>query len=449
MSVAHARRAPQPRDFVCPARDPLGGTLLTSHSGFVDTTNKFVCKYQGGNPQNITLPCYYSPTNGTFVAGSGYCPPQLEGTPPPPTGTSQEPSSFQSFAPSQSFAPTQSFSLSQSFAPTQSTTPQSAAQKLIPSESAALSSTTDTSVPMQRKQMTSGTIAGIVLGLLLTVTIMMLVTFLVRKRRHRGRAQATLKPEGHPYLNPFYETLSSSQVVTSSDALSAGLGTPVTTEARRHDAPAALKGAVPQPSAPYHEEENPSTRQQNDDLHARVRTLEMQLQSPSNYRVLSARDGNRVEDLQDIIHIFFHKYNGAELAHDNPQEFFQKYSLQICTAEDAVQSNKACFGVSTAFKQKRQSAISQRQAGSALDRGSWPREDESGGVRRLVGGSRRATEEEVKRTGEVNPMDELGNALASIAIVRYHYQDIDHGTEIPENQGTLTFSEVIAVAKKE
>ncbi|KAJ6554150.1 hypothetical protein B0H19DRAFT_1071582 [Mycena capillaripes] len=259
MSVAHVRPAPQRRDF-----------------------------------------------NGTFVAGSGYCPSQLEGTPPtgisissiqspsipsPSSQSSQEPSSIQSFAPTQAFSPSQSFAPSQlfapsqsfaptqSFVPTQSTTPQSAAQNLIPPESTALSSTTETPVPMPRKQMASGTIAGIVLGILLTVTIMMLVTFLVRKHRHRGRTQDTLKPEGHPYLNPFCEALSSSQVVTCSDVLSAGLDTPVTTEARRHEAPAARKDAVPQPSAPYHEE-NSSMRRQNDDLQARVRTLEMQLQSP-------------------------------------------------------------------------------------------------------------------------------------------------------------------------
>jgi hypothetical protein len=126
--------------------------------------------------------------------------------------------------------------------------------------------------------MTSGTIAGIALGALL-VTIIMLLAFLVRKRRHRGRAHDTPTPESHPYLNPFYEALSSSQALTCSNAICAGPGTPITTEARLHNALAVLNGAVPQPSAPYHEE-NSSLRRQNEDLQVRVQTLEMQLQSP-------------------------------------------------------------------------------------------------------------------------------------------------------------------------
>ncbi|KAF8200551.1 hypothetical protein K438DRAFT_1758759 [Mycena galopus ATCC 62051] len=124
-----------------------------------------------------------------------------------------------------------------------------------------------------KKQMTSGTIAGIVLGVFFIVTIMLL-TFLLRKRRHQGRARDRPKPEGYPYPNPVYETPSSSQALTSRDALSAS----PSTEARPQAT--ALKGAVSQPSAPYHEEENSSLRQTNEDLQARVRTLEMQLQSP-------------------------------------------------------------------------------------------------------------------------------------------------------------------------
>ncbi|KAF8147230.1 hypothetical protein K438DRAFT_1780190 [Mycena galopus ATCC 62051] len=271
MSVAHARPALQRRDFICPAADPLGGTLS-----------------QGGNSLNTTVPCYYSPTmmytcdkwfifqNGTFVAGSGFCPPKLAGKPPTVHSHHQlDPVTLNSI----SFNAIHNVTVGGTkyvhiflYAMVSESIIHISFSR-ISSASLVLSSTTETSVPMPRKQMTSGTIAGIVLGVFFIITIM-LPTFLLRKRRNQGQARDRPKPEAYPYLYPMYETPSSSKALTSPDALSAS----PSTEARRQAN--ALKGDVAQPSAPYHEEENSSLQRTNEDLQARVRTLEMQLQSP-------------------------------------------------------------------------------------------------------------------------------------------------------------------------
>ncbi|KAJ7867999.1 hypothetical protein B0H13DRAFT_1897291 [Mycena leptocephala] len=295
MSVAHARPAPQRRDFVCPAGDPLGGTLLTSHSDFVDTTNKF---------------------NGTFVAGSGYCPRKLEEQLQqhqldPIALNSISFNAIKSGAvfhsvvrpytivfpytiilPLAIIRPFTIISPHTIILPLAIIPPHTidnvtvCGKKSVRAYRPAVDPFRIRGIIIDHRnirshaKMTSGTIAGIALGALLAVTIIMLLTFLVRKRRHRGRAQDALTTESHPYLNPLYEALSSSQALTCSDASSASADTPITTEARRHNSPTALNGAVPQPSAPYHEEENSCLRRQNEDLQVRVQTLEMQLQSP-------------------------------------------------------------------------------------------------------------------------------------------------------------------------